>query len=270
MITQAERRINIKDLVIDQPERQKDGPFDPRELIGSKEWKIMLSGLRQAKSDSLEGVYCEEAFKILTLFPERKAQIPENIKAHTYLRSNLKKTDASFFYFLKFYEYAKVVFPNLPNSVDPEDLENFKKAIPKDIRTDKWGSSFLDTVAIFRRLFPEEDSLIDDEIKMPFFNKINEKLHAETNIQIKAKDAAQLKIVFPQMAGEIKLSSNFWEDAKNKLITLYGFNFLDFAFDLTVLAAEEVKLTGGLMELKMPATEVACTQTPPQPEARRF
>ncbi len=273
--TDSDLRINIKDIVVTEPQRRIEGPFDPARLLTQKEWRIadkLLSDLQADEEFATNPSLFTEAFSTLSIInPEmyKKENLSKEVNAH--IQACLLEPDR---------------FPHAysPNVFDLLMLDSDSKKMLRSNR-EKYNAAeaTADHEGLIRIVFPELSVLPDEEVLALFRNTILPKIpemRQEGGWEY-ARFLASARYLYPDQFDElVKISSDDWKgfydhfkeinsdlesaDDENKSTILMSVAFY------RILAAEKVRVTENGLELDFPTSSPEFTSGNSVPEVRKF
>lgn len=282
-VGQPEKPIDIRKLVIEEPQPFDYGPFNPAELFDEKKKQELVEKLQKPPGErENEEDYSVYARDLVTMFPQIRDEIDlssiRNRLNGVVMSSELTPAN------VRIFDNFKTLFPNEFGALDLDKINRW----PILAYLDKSVGSvlllpsleLLDCAVAFRRLFPDkplgdlfQDGIWFDEIKDIFGESGFDSMY-------RAEVAAYARILYPERFGELNLDKRFWQEQREEftgdLSTFMSENNplaipLERGYHLSILAAKEVKITENGMELviseKQPQKEY---NVPPLPEAKRF
>ncbi len=269
MITKNERPVNIKDLVVDEPNTDRYGSFDPRLLFSEKRQQqtVALLNTEILKNYVDSFALLESIYTLLKLFPEKSG----DLKFKTALQQKIIQT-------LNLNDHkARPVTLMYANFIFPEDIEissDIQKQIKADFENvDKNSGWLVYNSNLLLGLKAYSPEIFHSIFSKSSWDKMERELRFTNdtkNVVRKAKLAAHMRLLDPKRYEEIKLNRAFWETAKDEIQnTSNGLLCLDLALNVQILRAKAVRLTKQGVEFTLPESQLD-GNTPPLPEARRF
>jgi len=267
-------RVNIKDLVVDRPEK-KDLSFDPETLMTQADWnriKRRNEWFREQldKSDDqkfLKSEYLDYIYRTAVLAPERtdllcpdKGYIGNLIITDVDNRPNKEKT-----IYLNYYKSLVgdpgMVMPYFnfgPTAYASWIEEQGYITVPRitALASYKIVNSQVNLNEILKRLEP----------------KFKRFLEIRTTFTEQAEIAAWTKVLYGDWE-ILGLDKNmFWEEAKYWMNDIATGNYAkhQLAFSLKILAAKEIKFTDHGLELVMPQPKPYDANIPTLPEVKKY
>lgn len=278
MIGLAERKINIKDLVLPEVGKHPDGSFNPCNLIDSADWQKMVNVLNASRKTvennqglgsllrELRGTY----YSMLMLFPEKR----DDLGLDDSLNSILSKQDPPPTIDTRTIRevHLRTIFQKGTGFATSYDPGFYPFTI---MRSDKErGLDRLTALAHHKIIDPNIplDWIHDKQIK----EKISSFYKRDSMYGI-AELAASSKILYGRWNFLGIDDERFWKLAKiefeqqKKSInqTLFPY-FAEFAANLKILAAKEIKFGEFGLELVLPEAKLDDSTSLKLPESRRF
>ncbi len=278
MITPTERPINIKDLVIEAPKPNGEGPFDPMDALPENYFDNFANSLKNHTAfDQSTDLYllrslCPQKFEDLTIKSDHLLAVQD--------RAFL---DTKHAYWPVLLMWWKTIRPDI--DINSQISNSEKQKIHEElfnINIDKdWVIGNQEEVVALKIFFPE---LYGHVKSLAILRMTEELMQPSVGIVQKTRLAANLKLLAPDYFRDIysnpgannyigaQLSSDFWQESRLELQKSSGYSILqtELALNLKILAAREVKFGNQGLELVMPEKPPQDQQTPPLPEARRF
>lgn len=264
----AERRIDIRKLIVDVPARVEIGPFDPVEQITGDMWRSI--GERFKSLDMKGSFRARKAlFEILCLNADAVGEL--NLKLPDFVPGNVPNL------YMQDREILKMVAPDFSKTILRVDSPKFQQE--RELLMD-WhrvlGTGKLESLASLRRLIPD-DLAVRRFGREYVFGEWNSRLpNLSAYIQVFTKVAANLRVICPERFAEVKVPDGFWPAAQKLVESLwkigYEADFVDFVFYLRILAADKLELGEGGMELTFDNRNLNLLkeQVVELPEMRRF
>lgn len=278
MIIEARDRIRVQELVLPEP-KEKFATFDPETDITNLEWKQLRKDLFKFSDTT---AFIEMCGRAEYLGPGRLNNLPSvdrymprvlawfKIDKERFIKGNQLKDETLSSYF----------FAHKLLSKDDPILDGYDQ-VQKRTRDEIPLFDYFYPSLLFPNVFG--DKYNDDFIKVEK-EKIEQKLHtarAEGKINYVAKMAARVKLISPDALARNPLSPSEWRDMR---VQLHEYSntfskgtkrrmwneFLELAFNMQILAADEIKHHRGQIEFVMPKNKQPLDKYITLPEWRRF
>ena len=262
------RSIDIRRLVIDEPTPKQIGAFDSLRIISNEKWQLM--GQKLAQGDIKGDFKTRKAlFQLVCLLP----------KLDTHLELNFMDfliNDSESGHYMQNREILKRMNPTAYAFLLTDDsprLLDMKEKLTTTVNLQ--NIVMLESLASYRRLYPNDTDILEKNRNFVFegwnfFINKTEGDHLEF-----AKIAASLRVIYPDRFPEVKFPKFFWQDVKNKMDYIFqkgqDIDFIDFAFNLRILAAKEVKISENGMKLEMAEKQPQIeADVPPLPQTKKY
>jgi len=258
-------RLNINDLTIEEPEEKGELPFNPETYITKEDWESMMEQMEESRDDLFSFVGKAAAIKILN---------PEvNIKITDKEREDIKELlevwkKRNWYGFFQFAMSCRILDPkmDIPTSGYHNEI---RQAFQEKLKNQM--SHYIGMAARAKVVEPARVGRTSTEEMWPEVMKYFE-THRK-DIQHFTEKATEIKILKPEE--NLDLTEEVWDKMLNKLDSLRGEDmtqFSQYAMDLKILAAQEVKVPeGGGLEVKMRREQEASEpEIPLIPEKKSF
>ena len=288
-------KVNIKDLVLEEPQRPLNLPFSPERDLTGVDWNGIKEDFR-SRSDEESWEECAELVKAVKIFyPQRISELGNGLKRTVgFLTAKVASMDQG-----DFEPDPEVGMGTLDEVatariICPENLEDLHQSYQN-----LWGKelNFLEYLLareeeessiptfLFNLIlaFPEPELRgyfqLNDRTRALFQNTIDD-LKGKTDEYSSGnlvKTLALTRVLFPDSKPTI--SANDWQQMNERLEFLrsgaissgYWTQFAEYAANMTLLAAEQVEITKEGLEIVMADTKGSFQKgTPSLPDVRRF
>lgn len=253
--------LNIKDMVITEPIKKPELPFDPERDIRAEDWENMIKIIKSKTSPETglnERTARELAARMHLLKNDEPVQ--QELLSRSVFRPNSPSA------FTTDIAYHKLIFPDEP--IAPELLNDDSLHSTITFLTHPGFGAGFDVMAyhsVFELFILRPDKLSELKkwgqgyVSDNFERYIQEFNSTETPDSKQIKNAVSFKLFFPEKAGMINISETKWKNIKKNLDEKKGdgyyTDFAEHALDLKILAAEKVEMTSEGMKFTMPKTQ---------------
>lgn len=280
-VRSQEEPINIRDLAINEPPKKNELLFDPQVEITNQDLQGVVR-LFEAFRDgaNVPNSLLEIAASVKIARPDFLDRLEFNQKSFDQIDRSLKGAEVSLWkLFSSSAVFTKILFPNRFKSLKVDDVFGEmtqklteRKSIIKSsalvFTTDV--SDYYDFASHLAILFPGKFSLQPRDKEWDEINESLASLNEKERLLFFARVARSRRILFPER--DTRLPHHTWLELKNLIKELQKKPsrrvLIELARDLTILAADEVKITEEGIELISNPQPFPVTQ--PLPERRKF
>jgi len=258
-------RINIKDLTIEEPEKQAELPFDPEEDITEEDWISMKNTLEDF-GDSKDKLFAFalHASQMKVIDPSFEIKINDKTRQKLEEQLQMKRHFKNWGDFSRFVAALKIVDPNYKPDITKDDWMGIGQEL-EGHRSRKHVWHFFDHALTMKIIDPKFDI------------QLNNDLREIVNQQIKTGKmdpslAVDLKLFEPDL--DLELNSHYWElmhkklaDERDKKTWHY---FSKQAMLMKILAAEKIEIDNQGLKITMPGEKRFLEGESFIPETRKF
>lgn len=290
MSIRSPEEINIKDLVIEEPTRHAELPFDPERDLTKEDWQeIELEFEKDCRWNTGNSQSAlKSGFYLKALSPQRF----EGLRSYLNQRKILSDYNAQDYighdgyrHWRTFYTaYIKTLFPNLPKTdIKEVDINSVNEFINRNF--DPSGYLLSNEERLYKKiLFPKESveyseqewNLLVRDLKLRI--NLNGGSIISEAVRMRMADPAKFKRLEHYLPKLIELART---ELENTRIRVYqypighpwrlGHSLLNSAFNLFVLTAEDVQVTEEGLKVKKGKPKFSTDDsTAALPEVRRF
>jgi hypothetical protein len=287
--TFGDKRISIQDLMLNEPGKKVELPFDPKRDVPDVVWDRVKDFFTFATVNIHEGEITPGMLPIMAsnvklVTGEEKDRVPKIDRVQWELIDNtldkLQKEEG-------WYSYLHVL--NAVKIADPERAEesryNTDEITDQKINEHVNGLSddqvrdYLSIVATYNTLNPDKKIHVSDEkwksVKNSAFFQRGEFFWLNTYQS--AETLANVKLIDPKRIDRFDIPEIPWDRLKGDMAdqlrarSSFGvYTYMLAASRMLILEAEEIKLTENGMELKMPGAVKEILKDASVPEVRKF
>ncbi len=266
-------RLNIYELVIEEPEKEKQSelPFDVERDITDEEWDRFKADMDQLRKSNEWSYLGQKLAHLKILDPQRLPLLEENLfsgmqeKRNHYSKSSFGGGD-----FLSVSCKLKSLFPERNLNFSPVEMEKMKYSVETNLANENWGNYALE-FSVFKVVSPD-NGLKYDSRAMEENEKQLESFRKEKDWWNFCYLGANIRIIDP--SHDFKLDKADWEDMlqfRNSTTGQHIDNLFAHFANMQVLAAEKVEVTDNGLELTMSKPKQKLdTGVPPLPETKNF
>jgi hypothetical protein len=287
--TFGDKKIRIQDLMLHEPGKKIELPFDPRRDVPDVVWDRVKDFFTFATINIHEGEITPGMLPIMTsnaklVAGEEADRIPQIDRVQWEL---IDKTLDKLNREEGWYSYLHIL--NAVKNADPERGEdsryNTDEITDQKIKdhvnglSDDQARDYLSIVAAYNTLNPEKKIHVSDEkwksIKNSAFFQRGEFFWLNTYQS--AETLANVKLIDPKKIDHLDIPEIPWDRLKGDMSdqlraqSSFGvYTYMLLASRMLILEAEEIKLTENGMELKMPGAAKEIHKEASVPEVRKF
>lgn len=283
--------LNVKDIVLENPENKNESFFDPRRDI-TKDDKEKISGMVRwftrpdASGETLRFATTLMGQINLLKYVNQNVTLTEHDwgKIADTLVNQPVFTDMSedtLFHSTASYIHQAWSLYVLDSSKAKQIQERIGFTNEQLLNSAKTSAiGYLDHIYLYKMSFPNQGFAIDKELLEPAITRAGtlEKSYAQSGDDQVLKSyighLARLKLVSPEVFEAVKVNNAHLHKARSLLESARLQNkydeFLDLAFDLTVLSAKEIKMTPQGLQVIMPEEDKKFDDKTQTPEIRKF
>ncbi len=270
----AEDRIDIRRLIIEEPKREISGAFNPSDYIDNEYWANMLEGVKRGREElekspnTLDAILFRKIlYSMALLFPERKNQL--GLDGH--LRELLEERTRSGSIIENAIEEAhfRTIFQRGTSKKIRVGPEFYRKSIMNAGRES--GREYLEAIACHKIVDPNInlEILKTNDVKGRIADFYDQG-HFESNVEL----AANARIIYGNWDFLNIDSERLWKLSKITLKRREEASLPEIgailAANLKILAASEIKFTDHGLELTMKNQSPLVDPVFPLPETRRY
>ena len=269
-------RINIKDLTIEEPEKDWIPPFDPVREITAEDWELMKHILDVFRKTQQWGKFSHLATEMKVLDSKFNLNLDEEAWQGMRHMLDFARKQGDWDFFFKLAMEMKILDPTINIKITVEEYKKAKDELEGILKiTD--GHYFKRAVMHMRFMNPN----IDINLGPKFWEDVKTMLHQDsvTNRWLDFSSlAVASRIIDPDV--ELNLDEEAWQGMKNQLVifrreykqSAHGIHeeLGQMAMNMKILAAEKVKITNKGLEITMPGKKIVEDKHPPIPQVRNF
>ncbi len=283
--------INIKDLMLSEPQVTEGLPFDPKNEISEEEWQGIITHIEELKVfDDLHNnwkMFLIMAGDVKLIDPTRVSTLELDEEQWQRIYAELKALEE---------RDSIQMNPSLPKElsslrifsparaaqypVNPKYKSWLKESLTKRRPYPTTYTDLADAAVAFPELIDYSFSPRDIRLKRNYVNRtleLYQQVPTESTLDESLKRMVELKILFPDQVGDWNLVPPWFWDLAKKQLDIYrkrdfkDFPILDLATQLTILAAGKVEISEDFgMRLVMASDSKIATSEPAMPDIRKF
>lgn len=270
----AKDRLNIKDLVVEEPQREKRYVFRPEEEIGDDLWNFTINILNHDAHMDRAADYSTMAYQLGVMFPERQAEIVAHEKSKKMFLEFIDITkDSGFILPLAleaYYSFMKTTQWGAPplSSGGFGQMHTRARAI---LSSREFYPDRMDHLAFFKlaggvsfdelRFDEETYRIMLEQSKVPQTDRLN--IPADIRILYPHKPVNEIISDYDLDTLRISVKGH-WQD---RIAIKQG---VDAAFRLYILTAESIEPSNRGLKINLPPKPTAESTETTLPEVRRF
>ncbi len=267
--------INIRDLVIQDPEIKPSVTFDPEREISFADWNHLKKMAMDQKRSGWTA-FGEMAFDLVLLFPERRKELINEESDWQSFKERVNQIKGKRLSLALYSELARarILFPDKWDEMSMEAIA-LREHVSKKMQEYWPGSSQYSSVLVEIKLLDSElfEQVRPSERSWDGMGGFLEECKDPTSQKRFSTQAAEMRVIDPDLFQTMVIDQDTWQGLLDKLencrVRGNWIGFAQRAKELAILSAQEIQFTNDGIKITYPSTPLF-SDSISLPETRSF